>query len=96
MHKSGSNGDGAFLTMSHDDALADVKESKKIIGDTTVFSYPFGDYSDSCEKILQEAGFELAFTKNYSRVRPGDNPYALGRIKISKGETIDSFMQRVS
>lgn len=96
MHKSGSNGNGAFLTMSHDDALADVKESKKIIGDTTVFSYPFGDYSDACEKILQEAGFELAFTKNYSRVRPGDNAYALGRIKISKGETLDTFIQRVS
>lgn len=96
MHKTGSNGDGAFLTMSHDDALADVKQSKKIIGDATVFSYPFGDYSDACEKILQEAGYELAFTKNYSRVRPGDNPFSLGRIKISKGETLDTFIQRVS
>lgn len=96
MHKSGSNGNGAFLTMSHDEALADVKQAKKVIGDATVFSYPYGDSSDACEKILQEAGYELAFTKNYARIRPGDDPYALGRIKVSKGETLDSFIQRVS
>ena len=96
MHKSGSNGNGAFLTMSHDDALADVKTAKDFIGGATVFSYPFGQYSDACEKVLKEAGYDLAFTENYSRVRPGDDAYALGRIKIEKGLSIDSFIKRVS
>lgn len=96
MHKSGSNGNGAFLTLSHDEALADVKASKDFIGNATVFSYPYGQYSDSCESILKEAGYDLAFTKNYSRARPGDDSYSLGRIKIEKGISIDTFVQRVS
>lgn len=96
LHKYGSNGNGAFLTISHDEALNDVKTSKEFLGNATLFSYPFGHYSDACEKVLQEAGYELAFTKEYLRARPGDNPYEIGRIKIEKGISLDTFIQRVS
>lgn len=96
LHKYGSNGNGAFLTISHDEALSDVKTSKEFLGKSTIFSYPYGQYSDACEKILQEAGYELALTKEYLRARPGDNPYEIGRIKIEKGISLDSFIQRVS
>ena len=96
MHKTGTNGNGTFLTLAHDEALSDVKTSKQFIGDATVFCYPFGDHSEACEKILQEAGYELAFTKNYLRVRPGDDPYALGRIRMTKGDSLQTFIQRVS
>ena len=96
MHKAGSNGKGAFLTMSHDDALSDVETSRDFIGNATIFCYPYGDYNSDCEKILEEAGYELAFTTNYSRARPGDDPYALGRIRMSKGDSLQSFIQRVS
>ena len=96
MHKSGTNGNGAFLTLSHDEALTDVKTSKEFIGNATVFSYPFGHYSDACENILKEAGYELAFTKNYYRARPGDDPYSIGRISIEKGLSLETFIQRVS
>ena len=82
--------------MSEDDAYTDIMTSKSFIGNPTVFCYPFGDYNEKCEKVLEKAGFELAFTTAYSRIRPGDDPYALGRIRMSKGDTLESFIKRVS
>ncbi len=96
MHKSGSNDKGRFLTMSEKDALDDLSSSKSFIGNATIFCYPFGHYNDKCVEILKKAEYNLAFTTEYARVRPGDNPYELGRIRMSKGDKIDSFIKRVS
>ena len=96
MHESGSNGKGKFLSLPEKDALDDLNKSKSFIGNSTVFCYPFGHYNDNCIELLKKAGFELAFTTEYSRVRPGQNQYALGRIRMSKGDSIKAFIQRVS
>lgn len=96
MHKSGDNGKGKFLSISEKDALEDLNASKTFIGNATVFCYPFGHYNDKCVDILKKAGFELAFTTEYARVRPGQNQYELGRIRMSKGDSLKSFIQRVS
>ena len=96
MHQSGDNGKGKFLSISEKDALDDLNTSKSFIGNATIFCYPFGHYNDKCVEILKKAGFELAFTTEYARVRPGQNPYELGRIRVSKGDSLQSFIQRVS
>ncbi|MBQ3409187.1 MAG: DUF5011 domain-containing protein [Clostridia bacterium] len=96
MHQSGDNGKGKFLSISEKDALDDLNTSKSFIGNATVFCYPFGHYNDKCVEILKKAGFELAFTTEYARVRPGQNPYELSRIRMSKGDSLQSFIQRVS
>ena len=96
MHESGNNGKGKFLSISEKDALEDLNTSKSFIGNPTVFCYPFGHYNDKCVEILKKAGFELAFTTEYARTRPGQNPYELGRIRMSKGDSLKSFIQRVS
>lgn len=96
MHRAGNNGKGRFLTLSHDEAYSDITTSQSFIGNATVFCYPFGHYNDSCEKILDEAGYEMAFTTAYGRVRPGDKLYELSRIRMSKGDSLDTFIKRVS
>jgi len=96
MHSSGDNGKGKFLSISEKDALDDLSTSKKFIGDCTIFCYPFGHYNDKCVETLKKAGFTLAFTTEFSRVRPGNNPYELGRIRMSKGISLDTFKQKVS
>lgn len=96
MHKSGSNGKGKFLTLSHDEALTDITTSQSFIGSSTVFCYPFGHYNDDCIEILKEAGYEMAYTTKYGRVRPGDKPYELSRIRMSKGDSLSSFEKKVS
>ncbi len=96
MHKAGSDGKGAFLTMPEDDAYSDVTKSQSFIGNATIFCYPFGHYNDKCEKILKRANYNLAFTTTYGRVRPGDNVYELCRIRMTKGDTLNTFIKRVS
>ncbi|MBP3502442.1 MAG: DUF5011 domain-containing protein [Clostridia bacterium] len=96
MHSSGSDGKGKFLTLSHDKAYSDVTTSKSFIGNSTVFCYPFGHYNDSCVQVLKDAGYNLAFTTKYGRVRPGDKPYELSRIRMSKGDSLKTFITKVS
>lgn len=96
MHKAGSDGNGRFLTISEKDALDDLSTSKSFIGNSNVFCYPYGDYNDKCIEILKKSEFTLAFTTEYSRIRPGDNPYKLGRIRMSKEDSLESFKKKVS
>ena len=96
MHKPGTNGKGRFLTLSEEDAYNDVTKSQSFIGNSTVFCYPFGHYDDDCIKILEKAKFNLAFTTQYGRIRPGDKPYELSRIRMSKGDSLNTFIKRVS
>lgn len=96
MHKSGSDGKGRFLTLPHDEAYSDVTTSQSFIGNATVFCYPFGHYNDSCVQVLKDAGYNLAFTTKYGRVRPGDKPYELSRIRMSKGDSLKTFITKVS
>lgn len=96
MHRAGSDGKGRFLTISEKEALDDLETSKTFIGDATVFCYPFGHFTKKCEEILKKAKYDLAFTTAYGRIRPGDNPYELSRIRMSKGDSLTSFIKRVS
>ena len=95
MHRAGTDGKGRILTLSYDEACKDVKTSQSFIGNATVFCYPFGHYNDACYKILKDSGYTLAFTTKYGRARPGDNCYALSRIRMSKGDSLKSFISIV-
>ena len=96
MHRAGTDGKGRILTLSYDEACNDVKTSQSFIGNATVFCYPFGHYNDACYKILKDSGYTLAFTTKYGRVRPDDNCYALSRIRMSKGDSLKSFISKVN
>jgi len=96
MHRAGSDGKGAFLTLSYENACADLEESRLIIGDDCrVFCYPFGHYNDNSKKTLKDCNYILAFTTKGGRVFPGMDPYQLPRVRMSKGVSIKSFMNMV-
>lgn len=96
MHIAGSDGKGAFLTMSYENACADLEASRSSIGDTCkVFCYPFGHFNDKCKQTLKDCNYILAFTTKGGRVFPGDDPYELPRVRMSKGDSIQSFINRV-
>ena len=95
MHRSGANGKGRFVNLSYKEALNDVTKSKNIIGNCTVFCYPFGHYNDNAIKVLKDAGYKLAFTTKGGRVYPGQNKFALPRVRISKGITMKAFEEAV-
>ena len=96
MHISGSDGKGAFLTISYEDACADLQASRAILGEQCkVFCYPFGHYNDRCKKILTDCNYTLAFTVKGGRVFPGADPLELPRVRISKGESLNSFISKI-
>ena len=96
MHRAGANGKGRFVNLSYKEALVDVQKSKEIIGNNcTVFCYPFGHYNDNAKKVLKDSGFTLAFTTEGGRVKPGQDKFALPRVRMSKGISMKAFQSAV-
>ena len=97
MHRGGGSGQhgGIFPSMSYDEAMADLQQSIEFCGSNDAFAYPFGDYTESCEKILEEAGFLCAVTTEAGKCYPGDDPYALPRVRMSGEQSLDSFAGKI-
>lgn len=97
MHRGGGNigHGGIFPVMNHDDAVADLQKSIEIGGNGDAFAYPYGDYNDSCVQAVKDAGFKCAVTTEYGRAKPGDDPLLLPRIRMSMGQSLESFKQLV-
>ena len=96
MHRSGSDGKGRIMTIPHADGVKDLETSRATINDTvTVFCYPFGHYNDHAKQILKDANFTLAFTVEYGRVFPGQDPLVLPRIRMQKGDSLQTFIKKV-
>lgn len=97
MHKGGANGKGVLLSWSYDQIYKDLMDSKNCLnGEATVFCYPFGQYIESNKKVLKDAGYKLAFTTQGGRVHKGADKYALPRVRISKGISLQSFANMVN
>ena len=93
MHRAGGKigHGGIFTALSYNEGLADLQKSIKILGSHEAFAYPFGDYNAKCEKVVKEAGFLVAFTTEYGKVHPGDDPYLLTRVRINGNISLSTF-----
>ena len=93
MHRGGGyiGHGGVFTALSYEEALADLKQSVEILGNGDAFAYPFGDYTDACMQIVADAGFLCAVTTENGQVYPGDNPYALSRVRVSLDTDVELF-----
>ncbi len=100
MHKSGANGKGAIVNWTYDEIIKDLNNSKNKIknhtgNSCTVFCYPFGHYNDTAKKALKDAGYNLAFTVEGGRVKPGADKFALPRVRINGNTTMNEFKEAV-
>ena len=75
--------------------MEDLRKSKEIIGNNDAFAYPFGDYTDYCMQIIEDAGYLCAVTTVGDKVYPGDNPYALSRLRVSLGDDLEAFKEMI-
>lgn len=98
MHRAGSSvGQGGILhAMSQQEIYDDALAAEEILGDVEAMAYPFGDNNETAWAALEEAGVLCAFTVQNDRISPGENPYALDRVRISGSYTLDGFVNLVS
>jgi len=95
MHRPGRDGQGAFLTMTEEEASNDLETSKSIVGSSDVFCYPFGHTNDFTSRMLTEMEYKLAVTTKPGRVVSGNDPLFLTRVRMSKGDSLNVFIERV-
>ena len=96
MHIAGSDGKGAILTLEYEKACQDLQDSRRNIGDTCkIFCYPFGHFNDRAKKILKDSDYTMAFTTQGGYVTPGMDLYELPRVRMSRVDTLNSFINKV-
>lgn len=83
-------------TLSYDEQLLELKNSKEILEKITgkeiiSIAYPFGDYNEDTIKAAKNSGYKLAFTTNLGLSDRDDNIYELDRIYISSYYDMDAF-----
>lgn len=65
----------------------------------TIYTYPFGKFSDNTETIIKEAGFTAAFTCYEKRTVPKENDnwlFNLGRFNRSGKKSTENFFKSIS
>ncbi len=98
MHRGGGHRGhgGIFTALPREEAVADLKKSIDIVGNSDAFAYPYGDYTEECEAAVREAGFKCAVTTTNGKVCPGDNPFKLSRQRMVHGQSLEHFKYMVS
>src|SRR2546425_10564546 len=73
--------------LSMAELLREVVVSKQILEDilgqrVSAFCYPYGAYDARVKEVVQEAGFDVAFTVDLGGVSSGDDSYSLKRVPV--------------
>jgi peptidoglycan/xylan/chitin deacetylase (PgdA/CDA1 family) len=73
---------------SEDDLKREIFDSKKILEEklgkeVSAFSYPEGRFNNEIRRLVIAAGYKLAVATNPGRKYPGDDIFALKRLRIS-------------
>lgn len=103
MHNAGEcNGygqqGGGILCLPAEKVIEDLKKSRERLEESTVFSYPFYDYSKRAIELLKKSGFTMAFagaegTNGFSYV--GTNKLIIPRLTFTSFTTFEEFKSYV-
>ena len=88
---------GGIKCLPEQTILNDLKTSREELGGSTAIAYPFYEYNDYSIKMLQEAGFTMAFIgESYNSdnlVHVGSDKFRLRRFVIVTYTTINDLKQ---
>ncbi len=91
--KSGLQG-GGILCISEDKVLNDLNTSKEKIGNAIALAYPFYDYNERAMKLVEKAGFKMAFIGANGvkgKSSPGVNMYKIPRMTIYDSTSFEKW-----
>ncbi len=83
------NADNATVRKDLTESLAALEDYPSAA--LSVFSYPYGNYSDRVVDILKEKGIRIAFTARAGKLTKSSNPYALPRYPVSSAVSFSRF-----
>jgi len=90
------NGKTGLVSVSLDQAKADLLYSQKRLNNKRLFAYPMGQYTSQIVDMLRDSGVDLAFTTNKGYVAQNSNPLLLNRDTIFSGIDLNTFASVVS
>ena len=61
----------------------------------SLFAYPHGEHDQKVHRVIEDAGFQAAFTIEPDIVLPGHDPYQVPRIEILRGDVGWKFLWKV-
>lgn len=99
MHEAGvcpGGQGGGIKCLPEETVLSDLKKTRELLNETTAFAYPFYEYNDRAIRLLQEAGFTMAFVGGRKKAYPGINKMLIPRYSIVSTYTMQEFIQMVS
>lgn len=87
-----------LATLSPAQQNVQLTKSKEILEQhlntrVSALCFPSGKFNNNTLTIMPEVGYKLGFTTQQGKVRFGDNPLTLKRLRISGGMSIKSFKQ---
>lgn len=76
-----------LATLTYEEQLKQVKDSKYKIEDITMkevnfIAYPYGSYNQDTIKVVEESGYDMAFTVKKGQANKSSNKYEIDRILI--------------
>ena len=86
---------GHIYDMSESELIEDAKKATDILGTSEAFAYPYGDVSDVAPSALKKAGYLCAFTIHNGRVKKGDDPMQLTRVRMLAESSLEGFKAQV-
>lgn len=97
MHRGGckSGANGLFRCINHEAGVKDLQTSISIVGNSDAIAYPFGDVNNNVLAITKEVGFKVGVTTKFGRAKKGMDPLMLPRIRVSKGESLRTFISHL-
>ena len=92
----GNIGHGGIISvMSKNQIIDDLKKAQQVIHNTEAFAYPYGDVTEDAKKALKEAHVLCGFTTHYGRVKVGDDPTFLPRVRVLGNASLESYIYTI-
>jgi len=84
---------GGIQCLDRNIILDDLKTSRELLNNTTVFCYPFYEYNSYSINLLKEAGFTMAFAGGSGNllVAPGSYKYTIPRYVVTTATNISEL-----
>lgn len=98
MHKGGGNiGHGGIISaLSQEEIQTDLSKRIDILKSRNAFAYPFGDVTESAVQAIRNLNILCSFTTSYGKVKVGDNPARLSRVRVLGENSLEGFIWSIS